>query len=162
MGPIQGFLTSLNGSLQDLDADFKLEASLTIPVTARVDGEEVSVDVDVIITESGWEICDLEEQRKEISDKLKSKLGSEDDHLYLTKGKVREQGLVGEVRSQDSDARYKDLVIADEDKDHYGGKGWPHHKMLLDYGKCRKCEIRLVSWCKKVICPRCGESKHCT
>jgi len=63
---IQNALSSINESLDELNAGIEVSAEVSIPVKLKDGENELSVNIDFIIEESGWEVKNPEEQKKKI------------------------------------------------------------------------------------------------
>ena len=63
---IQNALSSINESLDELNAGIEVSAEVSIPVKLKDGENELSVNIDFIIEESGWEVKSPEEQKKKI------------------------------------------------------------------------------------------------
>jgi hypothetical protein len=63
---IQNALSSINESLDELNAGIEVSAEVSIPVKLKNGENELSVNIDFIIEESGWEVKNPEEQKKKI------------------------------------------------------------------------------------------------
>lgn len=63
---IQNALSSINESLDELNAGIEVSAEVSIPVKLKNGEDELSVNIDFIIEESGWEVKNPEEQKKKI------------------------------------------------------------------------------------------------
>lgn len=69
---IQNALSSINESLDELNAGIEVSAEVSIPVKLKDGESELSVDIDFIVEESGWKIKNPEEQKKKIEREIRN------------------------------------------------------------------------------------------
>jgi len=69
---IQNALSSINESLDELNAGIEVSAEVSIPVKLKDGENELSVNIDFIIEESGWEVKNPEEQKKKIEREIRN------------------------------------------------------------------------------------------
>lgn len=69
---IQNALSSINESLDELNAGIEVSAEVSIPVKLKDGENELSVNIDFIIEESGWEVKNPEEQKKKIEREVRN------------------------------------------------------------------------------------------
>ena len=69
---IQNALSSINESLDELNAGIEVSAEVSIPVKLKSGENEFSVNIDFIIEESGWEVKSPEEQKKKIKREVRN------------------------------------------------------------------------------------------
>jgi hypothetical protein len=69
---IQDALSSINESLDELNAGIEVSAEVSIPVKLKNGENELSVNIDFIIEESGWEVKNPEEQKKKIEREIRN------------------------------------------------------------------------------------------
>jgi hypothetical protein len=69
---IQNALSSINESLDELNAGIEVSAEVSIPVKLKDGENELSVDIDFIVEESGWKIKNPEEQKKKMEREVRN------------------------------------------------------------------------------------------
>lgn len=43
-----------------------------------------------------------------------------------------------------------------------GDEGWPEESEICQYGNCERCNIKVMSWSKDSVCPKCGRYCYLT
>lgn len=76
----------------------------------------------------------------------------------LTKKEVLENDLIGERYKYKEGLTDEEILIANVDYESYH-LPWNDDTRLSQYGTCRNCDTKLVSWAKRVVCPNCGNKR---